>query len=263
MPFVTIFKTAFVEGLRLNIRSNLPKYLRTDKWVLELASRQVRDLDTNIEIKAAFAFEAPDGEDLKDLENAIRLHKALRLLTPLQARNPRLWSRIAHVDGWSYMRERWHLERAGEDVDKGARFVSSRYFVAQNDSRSLLRNGIARLWWTAHMSYDPERNNPYELTSVLLSTLDITQQILERNMGRAPAILTGFLECLLQNKDLLLTGGDQNRARIRQLAKFLNMYGGVCLLDCLAKTTIIGLLNKELERTLAAENKRKAEKPNA
>jgi len=58
---------------------------------------------------------------------------------------------------------------------------------------------------------DPQRTNPYELTSVLLHRLDITQQILERNMGRAPVIVMGFLEFLMQNKDKLLVVGDHGR----------------------------------------------------
>jgi len=56
----------------------------------------------------------------------------------------------------------------------------------------------------------------------------------------------------------LLTGGDSNRLRIRRLAKFLNMYGGVCLLDCLTQTELIKLLGTELERILASEVRKKA-----
>lgn len=108
------------------------------------------------------------------------------------------------------------------------------------------------------LSYDAGRTNPYELTSVLLSMLDINQQLLERNMGRAPAIATGFLEFLLQNKDSLLTGGDQNRERIRRLAKFLNLYGGVCLLDCLTQTEIVKLLGGEFARIMESEKKKPA-----
>ncbi len=137
--------------------------------------------------------------------------------------------------------------------DKATRFVLSRYFVPQSQSRALLRNGIARLWWTAHVSHDEERNNPYELTAVLLSTLDITQQIMERGLGRAPNVIHGFLEFLLRNKETLLAGGNKNRARIRRLAKFLNMHGGVCILDCLSKADVIDLLEVEFSRILASE----------
>jgi hypothetical protein len=257
MPCLTVFRNAFATGLLGNVKANLEKYRRNDKWVLELASPSTRDLQTRIEIKTPINLDEPDDDNFKDLENAIRIHKLLSQLTPLQARDPRLWTRLKHVDCWSYMRKRWPLERFGTDNDKGARFIVNRYFVSQSESRSLLRNGIARLWWTAHMSYDEQRTNPYELTTVLLHRLDITQQLLERNMGRAPAIVMGFLEFLMQNKDKLLTEGDHSRERIRTLAKFVNMHGGVCLLDSLTQTDIVKLLEGELGRIIETEASKK------
>jgi hypothetical protein len=255
MQFLTIFRQSFVEALRGSVSQNLDKYHRDDKWVTDLGTRASREIETRLEMKSALVLDDPDDNNLKDLENAIRVHKALQL-TPLQARDPRVWTRFVHVDCWKYMRLRWPVERwEREGAEKAARNVGERYFVPRSDSRALLRNGIARLWWIAHLTYDSSRDNSYELTSVLLNTLDITQQMLERNMGRGPEILTGFLEFLLQNKAELLTGGDRNRERIRRLAKFLNMYGGVCLLDCLSQTDIIRLLSGELARIQASEPK--------
>jgi hypothetical protein len=162
--------------------------------------------------------------------------------------------RLTHVEAWPYMRKRWPIEKHVKDEGKVVRFIESRYFVTQAQSRALLRNGIARLWWTAKVSHDPARDNPYELAAVLLSTLDITQQILERGIGRAPAVLMGFLEFLNRNKELLLTGGDENRIRIRRLAIFLNMHGGVCILDSLSQPQIMAFLETEFARILASEN---------
>jgi hypothetical protein len=260
MPSLIVFRNAFLSGLQHSVVANLQKYHQNNIWAQDLATRSSRDLDTRIEIKPNLILDEPDENNLKDLENAIRVHKALRQLTPLQARDPRLWSHLAHIECWQYMRGRWPVERFEKDASKAVRFILSRYFIAQNDSRALLRHGIARLWWTARMSYDEERTNPYELTHVLLSSLDITQQLLERNMGRAPTITTGFLEFLLQNRDQLLTRGEQNRDYIRRLVKFLNLHGGLCVLDCLSKTEIIKLLSDELQRMVAGKSKPKGAK---
>jgi hypothetical protein len=260
MTYLTIFKNSFVENLKTNIAANHDKYYRDDRWVLEQGSKTARELATRVEFKSALTLLDPEGSDLKDLENAIRVHKSLRQLSPIQARDPRVWTELTHVECWSYMRKRWDLERTKKDFDKGVRFIGDRYFVTQSQSRALLRNGIARLWWTAHLTYDLNRDDPYELTSVLFSTLDITQTILERSMGRANVVLTSFLEFLLSNKATLLTGGDSNRLRIRRLAKFLNMYGGVCLLDCLTQMELIKLLGAELERILSTEGRKKVAK---
>jgi hypothetical protein len=72
-------------------------------------------------------------------------------------------------------------------------------------------------------------------------------------MGRAPGILHGFLEFLLKHNADLLTGGDANRTRIRKLAKFLNMHGGVCILDCLSKSQVMDLLETEYAQIKALE----------
>jgi hypothetical protein len=248
---LTIFKETFVNSLRGSVKSNLPKYGEDTSWAAELGVKSQRELETSVELKTPLELLEPTDGDLKDTENAIRVHGALPHLTPLQARDPRLWTRLTHVEGWSYMRKRWAVEKHMKDEGRATRFIEARYFVTQAQSRALLRNGIARLWWTAKVSHDPARDNPYELTAVLLSTLDITQQILERGIGRAPAVLMGFLEFLNSHRDLLLTGGDENRIRIRRLAKFLNMHGGVCILDCLTKPQIMELLKKELAKILA------------
>ena len=253
MSSLIIFKTPLVNSLRASIRLNLDKYLRGEVWVSEISTTDYRDLQTGVEIDEPIVLELPEAGNLKDTENAIRFHKALRRLTPLQARDPRLWTRMCHVDSWEYMRLRWPVDKHLADQDRAVRFVESRYFVPQSQGRALLRNGMARLWWTAHLSHDPERDNPYELTAILLSMLDITQQILERGMGRADNITKAFLEFLLRNKETLLTGGDRNRTRIRRLAKHLNMCGGVSVLDCLNRIEVMEILDAEFTRTLIAE----------
>lgn len=248
MKSLTIFKSTFTNALRSSIPANLDNYLRADVWVSEFSTRSAREMQTNVEIAEPLFLDAPQDGDHKDTENAIRFHRTLRHLTPLQARDPRLWTRLAHVEFWPYMRLRWDASKHIANRDRAVRFVESRYFVAQSQSRALLRHGIARLWWTAQLSHDSDRENPYELTKVLLSTLDISQQIVERGMGRANNIIRGFLGFLLANGSVLLTGGEKNRAHIRRLAKHLNMCGGICVLDLLSQAEVADLLAKEYDR---------------
>ena len=249
---LSIFKETFVNSIRGSVQANLPRYSEDGVWVSDLGVKSQREMETSVELKTPLELLEPTNGDLKDIENAIRVHKALPHLTPLQARDPRLWTRLSHVENWTYMRSRWRVEKHLKDEGRAIRFVEAHYFVTQAQSRALLRNGIARLWWTAKVSHDPARDNPYELVPILLSTLDITQQILERGIGRAPAVLAGFLEFLNRHKDFLLTGGDENRIRIRRLAKFLNMHGGVCILDSLSQAQIMALLEAELRRMLTS-----------
>ena len=87
---LTIFKETFVNSLRGSVKPNLPKYGEDTTWVSELGVKSQRDLETAVELKSPLELLEPTNGDLKDIENAIRVHKALPHLTPLQARDPRL-----------------------------------------------------------------------------------------------------------------------------------------------------------------------------
>lgn len=256
MTAIHILTESFSGRLRRTIPQHLDWYRGDESFAEEVATGGKWDLPTGVEpqlspgVQLAQLLLMPVDNDLKDLENSIRLHRALATLSAVQARDPRLWTRLTHVEFWRYMRARWPVERYMSDKRKAERYVEGRYFVPKSEGRALLRNGIARLWWYAHLTHDDVRPNPYELTGVLLNTLDITQQILERSIGRCRSVLVAFLEFLLQNPRLL-EKGEVNRATIRALAKSLNLFGGVAVLDTLSPETLRHHLTSELARIQA------------
>ena len=107
------------------------------------------------------------------------------------------------------MRARWAPENSSgvKGADAAMRpgkvqdYVLERYFVKSDQSRALLRNGIARLWWYSYLTYDADREDPFELTAVLLRTLDIAQHFLERNFGRNTNVLRAILEFIVKRTD--------------------------------------------------------------
>lgn len=245
---LVIFRDRYAEQLLANVPQNAHKYLFDAPWARAEASDDAF-LPTKLTLKGDVALALPDGEGLEDLENSVRVYKMLPDLTPVQARDPRLWTRLCHEEFWEYMRLRWDAGRHARDSGRQTRYIQSHYFIAQSQSRALLRNGIARLWWYAHLTHDDSRENPFELTEMLLSTLDITQQVLERSLGRSHNILFGFLEFLLQCRE---DGLSLKREQIREIAKRLNMTGGVTLLDTLTAKEISALLREDFQRFSAA-----------
>jgi hypothetical protein len=253
MNRIEVFKERFVEQLLDAVPKRIPLYRKEQPWVLSTAPRSEAVLESNLSFRVPLNLELPEGKNLYDLENAIRLHKALPKFSRLQARDPRLWTRLAHVECWSYMVKRWAVGPDSDGAQTQANKIASRYFVRQSQSRALLRNGISRLWWIAELTHDEYRDNPYELTAVLLATLDITQTIMERNFGRSNGIATALLELIQTRNDLLIKEGNTSRLRVRKLGKFINMQGGLSVLDTLPKDEIKKLLNEELEKVLASE----------
>ena len=252
MP-LDLFREAHVSRLRRAVPDNLDRYAERKPWAAKATGLDRILLTSGLEPAVPLTLEPPAGDDLKDLENSLRVHAAFPTLTRRQARDPRLWVRLTHVECWDYMRKRWNVsQHLTTDRAKAARYVLARYFVPQAQSRALLRNGVARLWWYAHLTHDPARADPYELTRVLLSALDIAQQVLERNMGRAARLRTEFLDFLRTRGNDLGTSAGARRQRIRDLAKALNLRGGVTLLDSLSPGEITGILTEELAMASSA-----------
>lgn len=241
----------FMNRLLESVTDNLDRYTADESWVEEWAVNAAWEFPTPCEIAGSLELLNPDDLNLFDLENAIRIHKALPNLTPMQAQDSRLWTHLTHVELWKYMQVRWPGDKYS-DPERNVKWIRSHYFAAMKPhSRALLRNGAARLWWGARMTCDPDRDNPYELTRVLFYHLDIFKNLLERNFGRAATVTRTFLEFLLLNKDECLISGDKPRRLVRDLSRAVNLHGGICLLDSKTSTALMDFLNREKDRLVA------------
>ncbi|MBN8625466.1 MAG: hypothetical protein J0M17_08260 [Planctomycetes bacterium] len=249
MSTLSVLNRGFLHKLQESIEKNLARYRRNESWLEDWAGDEPWELPTSIEVAEPLKLLLPTEKDLFDFENAVRLHKALPTLTPVQAQDPRLWTRLTHVELWNYMRLRWPIERY-ENKEKAVGRMREQYFVAQRQSRALIRNGAARLWWAARLTYDPDRANAYELTHVLLKSLDIAKNLLERNFGRAPTLTRTFLDFVLRNKHECLASGNSSRLVVRHLTKALNFHGGICVLDCMSPKELNAFLDSEKAKAI-------------
>jgi hypothetical protein len=194
---IKIFRERFVEKLLKDAGRQLSLYQRPESWALSQGPSSETAIQTGLQLREELDLMMPDSQGLHDLENSMRVHRSLPKLSRLQARDPRLWTRLAHVECWPYMIKRWPVGQNGENEKKQENKVLSRYFVRQSQSRALLRNGISRLWW--------------------------------------------------------IDEGNTSRFRVRELGKFINMQGGLTVMDMLAKDEIKRLLEAQLEAIIATE----------
>lgn len=237
---IRYLKSNFVEHLKDKVFDNIDFYSSAEPWLDRYAQSQKYALETNLSFPQNFKLHPPTASgERRDIENVRLLYDALRDLTPVQASDVRFWTYLTHVTFWNYMRARWDALSVPEA--KRPEYVLSHYFVRSSSSRSLIRNGIASLWWYGYLTYDPERANPYELTSVLLKKLDIARNLLERNLGRNKIILHSFLEFLLEHPEMTETG-NEGRQAVRTLVRSINVQGGVCVLDDLNRREFKGML---------------------
>ncbi len=168
-----------------------------------------------------------------DYENCIILYEGLSNLTEAQAADERLWAYLIHTRYWKYMRKRWPVEESKKPISR----IRSRYFLRSVNLETLTRNGLARLWWYAHLTVDPSKSNKYELLKVMMQRQDLVVGVTERAIGSNQAIRTGILEFFHENPKIALS-----QEMTRALFKGLNLYGGVKMLPMLSRVEIKSVL---------------------
>jgi hypothetical protein len=231
-------KESAVAELRKSIEYNKAMYSESASWMGSFFSGRPYLAESRIAIASLPELKNPEtAVALFELENTIALHTALKDLTPSQAADERLWVWLAHGPYWDYMRHRWPVENAKTSFE---RYVLEHYFLG--DVRSLVRHGLARLWWFGYCTYVPNAEDPYALTRMLLHTTDARASLLERKFWRNQAVLHAVLRRVAHWRSNELDFFVP-RERFRRLCKTFNIYGGTLLLDSLEEPDIYGLVD--------------------
>jgi len=229
---VQYLKYGALSELRHSISTNIKKYEEEKSWLDSFFNHRDYLAESRLEIESWPDLALPDGKgELYELENTIRLHEALKQLTPSQASDERLWTWLAHGPYWTYMRRRWPVE----GQSRPPTYILEHYFVA--DARSLVRHGLARLWWFGHATAMVDEAHVYDLTAALLKTTDARQSLMERTYWRNHRILAAILRRVRywesHGLDFYVP-----RERFRRLCKSINLFGGTLLLDAVDENVV-------------------------
>lgn len=159
-----------------------------------------------------------------EYENTRRVYGHLRFLSDSEASDERIWAGLCLGPFWSYTQYRWDVSTADS--------IQQHFMFGYGPRRSLTRNALSRLWWIGRLTYDSleKRSHPYELTQFVCESSDYIMHVLERNISNNPMILNAFLSAILdvRNEGYLI-----NTDIVGELAKYLNLLGGIYILDCL------------------------------
>lgn len=111
-----------------------------------------------------------------DIENSLKLYAALDGMTPALACEERVWVRLSHIECMQYTRDRWLSGKEDEELDKAVRlhaFARGRTGVRDD-------NALGRLWWSSHIAFLANPENPEEALRLLLKALTIRMSFVER-----------------------------------------------------------------------------------
>ena len=171
-----------------------------------------------------------DKPFLTEAENVKRIYGHFRFLSDSQASDERLWAGLCLGPFWNYVKYRW-------DIDKKCTVgnVQQHFLFGFGARRSLTRNALSRLWWIGRLTYDEKRSDPWELTKFVCESSDYIMHILERNTSNNPAIIRPFLGAIIEAK---AQGLPIDTNIVGELAKYLNLLGGIYILDCLPEQRI-------------------------
>lgn len=234
-------KDTALDQLKYNAGTNIKNYANeTNEWLTDYFgespflefSRGVPEfqLDDTIENVGCI-----------DIENAKTLYTNLKAITVTQASDERFWSGLEHGQFWGYMRNRWGSYNTAGLKESS---IMTHFFFVHGSKKSMFMNTLSRLWWLAKLTYDETRGEPFELLD-FFKTDFATKIMLFSSNGYFSnfKITSALLETLIEyEKD----GNRAGRRLFTSLSEYLNVLGGIYILDYLEKEEIKTLLNIKL-----------------
>lgn len=236
MPFMTL------EGI-YSFKRNLNQYVKYfsnppkewDKWINDkLGFNPFKDSRYPMPaINLDMSFEKPE---LTDAANVQLVYDNLKFLSDSEASDERIWAGLCMGPFREYVCYRWKIDSESS--------VRQHFFFDFGARRSLTRNAVSRLWWIGRLTYDKSRSDPYEFTKLVCKNQSLIVDVLERNTSNNLVLIRAFFNAVIEAVKI---GCPQIEARdnIRELAKYLNLLGGVYILDCLPEAMITDKLLKK------------------
>lgn len=220
------------------VDENKEKYLETDNWVPTCFNKGVEWYGISSQQVNKFSpyYSMAKDKSEDDFVNARNLYEAFKI-TPLQATNKYMWAYMCHMDEdcRKYMRYRWSDSSPEQ-----------RYFVPGEGMMGLYYfNGLSRLWWWAHLTYDPNCKDPYHLTNILFENQMLGKDLLD-TLNRANfKRMKGILLAIKEFREIIGPKKGINDY-FRECKKELNHYAAISSFDYLDSEEIMDITLKKL-----------------
>lgn len=220
-----------LEAIKSNLPSWLGKFQQDSSAWLEEEFDHALFSDTKYGEIPDFTLDMSESDPFAtEASNVQRVYGNLKFLSESQASDERLWAGLCFGSFWKYVKYRWKIDKTCTVSS-----IKQHFLFGFGSRRSLTRNALSRLWWIGRLTYDKNRTDPWELTKFVCENSDYIMHICERNTSNNPMIIHAFLDAVL---DARKKGIPINTDTVGELAKYLNLLGGIYILDCLPSQRI-------------------------
>lgn len=183
-----------------------------------------------------------------DAENAVLVHRFLGPMDRANAASGSFWTYMAFVTYRPYMEERWPLHDL-QRAESWRNRARDRWVLFRPTRRTLVRHGVARLWWVADVTVDTSMqhplsvSDPYGYTREVFKSEDRIIKVFDREVGGIPAVGRAVLE-------RAATGGDAAKdVPFRDLMRLLTLVDGyrdIAALDYRTLSNLVESLGHQL-----------------
>ncbi|MDO4793673.1 MAG: DUF6339 family protein [Filifactor alocis] len=218
-----------------NVEYNLKDYLSTNNgWILEKYSAYKNSTEGafgefKLHIPDFSMDTSSDKPESTDYNNVKILYLALKEISDTQAADERLWVGLSHSDLYEFMLYRCKLDE--ENISKQK--ILRNFFFNHGNKRSLIIHPLARLWWVGRLLYDETGEDPFEALEYLRKDFGTkVLSLFSSNFTNNPVIVRAILMAIAE---IERAGTQVGRSRFLELIRYINLLGGVIILDYLSE----------------------------
>ena len=220
MALQKVFKPSYIQYLKNNIQ--VENYL---KDTFPFDDSQTRRLSGVIHQDNLLSKLDPTPGG--DFTTAIAIYEAFEGISPVFAQQEDLWTYLAHVDLFEYVKKRWEIPSDASDDDI-INHIEHHWF---RDKFQFMRTTFAGLWWNVYLTISPELDDKYELTRYLFKNTEFrTSSFGELPLIRYRGAMKGILEFVRDNESMFASGFNAKARYIRHLFNILGGYKNIASL---------------------------------
>lgn len=135
-----------------------------------------------------------------EASNAESVYEFLGSMNRVLAADPRLWTYLSFVTYRDYMMQRWEPVATPSWRNR----VRDRWLMVVSKRETLIRHGIARLWWVTHLTFDPKQTRrlsrleqtPFAYTLRAFEKEDRLLQLFDRWITALPGAVFALLDAI-------------------------------------------------------------------